>query len=459
MFNGSVWNGASFNGGSGGVRVLLASAILSVSAASYAEPLHIHEGVSGLQATAQIESAPRLAVRGSVDLLAQAVFENSWNQVRRPARTDTTFGASLEVERPIDLMLSVPDLLTRTYAETTGFAYREGLGDLSVTTGMSAWALVHSFYADGDGYSWFEAEGWTVRPGAAEIEAQAVLDSVATRIHQAKIDAPIQGFMEADAEVYAGGIAVADIRSWFHAEPHLNGIQIGDSIGLASATMTASGDRIAGGLVDARVKGEFDGDPLPGRSVGQFYLDVSSDLFASWWAYTSEQADIRAGATLESQGSRIQHGEVDAVVSAELAAEWSRIVEPRERIVAASAVLEARPWGIRPSRSEGQSIGVFEVDGRVAERGSAVLDARMVFQASARIAERGTTNGTASALMEVRGTRVPFGYATFDAVGSIIRSRLSVNLTTPAPDNRRMEIAFEDRTMRIPFEDRTMVVS
>ena len=456
MFNGSAFNSTAYNSGASRVRVLMASAILSASMSSVAEPLHAHAGVAEGNGSSAMEVGGRLAIRASADGATGSLVEGlSWAKRAAGIVSDPT--AYLFADRPQDLASATLRSEAWLLPEETVFRFGDIEGE--VTTSFSVNEVVHRFFSDIYAGSELAVWGVVTRYGHSDVRVDAVLDAMATRIQRASATGAVVATADMDGDIYAGGITDFYLSSELFAEAHVNGIQPGYTVLSVSADAQSDGDRLAGAFTDATVLAHLEAEPIPGRGADVNDGIVSASLKAVWWTYTQETADIGTNAQIMALPTKTHAAQTDITVNAEGEAIWTIIVEPRERIVASTARLEATPWRIRRAYSDGGVVGTFEEDGRVALRGTAVLDIQATIEVGGRLAQRGDTESSVTADLYAEPLRVVHCTADMSAVASVIRSRLSVNITHPAPDHRQMIVPFDGRAMRIPYENRTMVVS
>ncbi|MGM0858660.1 MAG: hypothetical protein ACQEW0_16505 [Pseudomonadota bacterium] len=398
MFNGSRFNGAAYNAGSSSVRVLLASAVLAVSSTGNAEPLRTQYGNTDAPVEAAIH-APR------------AVAERAASTLIYPS-------ATFDVSRPWDL--ATAEMLAVGELDPEHLVIRAGVASMEAKAVFGADAIRYAFFSDLIATAQFAPiRGRGIRPGIADIQAAAIIDALATREQPGNSALSVTASASFDGDVYAGGITTFEPYSDLFAEPHLNGIQPGWSQLEVIAALEANGDRMAGGIVDGQVETLFEAAALPGRGAQANEGLVTAELTAVWWTFNYETATLSAHASIEATPTHTVAVRSRLDAKASITAPWSLIVEPRESIVMSKATLTAAPWRIRPVRV---SVGV---------------------------------TGTAYAFPY----RTSYHDVTFDGIGSVIRNRLSVNITNPAPEHRQMVVPFEDRAMLIPYENRTMEVS
>ncbi|MDQ7731622.1 hypothetical protein QT231_02860 [Halomonas sp. SpR1] len=456
MFNGSAFNSTAYNSGATRVRVLMASAILSASMSSVAEPLHAHAGVAEGNGSSAMEVGGRLAIRASADGATASLVEGlSW--AKRAAGVVSYPTAYLFADRPRDLasaFLSSEVLFLPEEAVS-----RFGGVDGEVTTAFDVHEVVHRFFSDSYADAELTAWGVVTRYGHSAVPVDAVLDALATRIQRASVSGAILATADLDGDIYAGGITDFYVSGELFAEAHINGIQPGYTLLSVTAHAQSDGDRLAGAFTDAEVAARLTAESIPGRGAEVNDGIVSASLEAVWWTYTQETADIAANAHITALPTRTHAAQAAITANAEGEAIWTIIVEPRERIVASTARLEATPWRIRRAYSDGGVVGTFEEDGRVALRGTALLDIQATLDVGGRLALRGDTDSSVTADLYAEPVRIVHCIADMSSTASVIRSRLSVNITNPAPEYRQMVVPEDQRTMRIPYEHRTMVVS
>lgn len=436
MFNGSAFNSSAYNGSKRSVRVLMASAILSASMSSAAEPLHTHAGVADGVSAAVMSVDGRLAIRAEADALTGCKLTGlSWAKRAGGAVSYPT--AYFSADRPCDL--STASLSSQASLLPDETVFRFGGADGIALTSLDVNEVVHRFYSDISPEFTLTVSGVVTRYGASDIRPNAVLEPVATRIHRASSASVAVATSSINGDTYAGGIASLLGSSNLFAEAHVNGIQPGYALLSVSADAQINGDRLAGAFADAEVVARLEGESMPGRGAEVNDALVSSSLSAVWWTFTQETANVLASAHITAIPTQTHASSAEITASADLEAVWSIIVEPRERIIASTTRLEAAPWRIRHARMAADVAGNFEEDGRVAFRGDTQSD---VF-----------------ACLHAQPWRIVFSGADMSAAASVIRSRLSVNITNPAPEHRQMTVPVDDRAMRISYENRTMVVS
>lgn len=456
MFNGSAFNSTAYNSGASRVRVLMASAILSASMSSVAEPLHAHAGVAAGNSSSAMEVGGRLAIRASAEGATTSLVEGlPWAKRAAGIVSDPT--AYLFADRPQDLASSTLDSEASLLPDESLFRF--GVADGVVSTSFGVNEVVHRFFSDGYADAELTAWGVVTRYGYSSTQVDAVLDALATRIQRASASGAIVASANMDGGIYAGGITDFYVSSELFAEAHVNGIQPGYAALSVSVDAQSDGDRLAGAFTDATVLAHLEAEPIPGRGAEVNDGIVSASLTAVWWTYTQETAGIAANAYISALPTRTHAAQAAITANAEGEAIWTIIVEPRERIVASTARLEATPWRIRRAYSDGEAMGTFEEDGRVALRGTALLDIHSTLEVGGRLALRGDTDSSVTANLYAEPVRIVHCTADMSSTASVIRSRLSVNITNPAPDHRHMVVPFDDRAMRIPYENRTMVVS
>ncbi len=456
MFNGSAFNSAAYNNGASRVRVLMASAILSASMSTSAEPLHFHAGVADATCSSALEIGGRLAIRASADGSTNSAIEAlPWAKRAAGIVGDPT--AHFFADRPRDLARAI----FSSEAELTPVETVFRFGDINggVITAFDVKEVVHRFFSDIYPQTDFTASAVVTRYGHSDVGANAVFDPLATRIQHARATGLIAATSSIDGDMVAGGTAHLINDCGLFAEAHLNGIQPGYALLSAISTADINGDRLAGAFVDGEVVAVFEAESIPGRGADVNDAKVSASLEAVWWTFTQENADIIANAQIEIMATKTHAAQADISASSEGEAIWSIIVEPRERIVASTARLEATPWRIRPAHADGSVTGTFIEDGRVALRGTASLGVRATLTVGSRLALRGETDSHATSELHAQAWRIVFSGADMNAVASVIRSRLSVNITNPAPEHRQMLVPNENRAMQVPYENRTMVVS
>ncbi|GEK46555.1 hypothetical protein HPA02_08380 [Bisbaumannia pacifica] len=398
MLNGSRFNGAAYSAGSGGVRVLLASAVLAVSATGAAEPLRTQHG--GTNAPVQ---ASFYGPRAVADRAAAAIGYPT---------------ATFDVYRPWDL--AAAELMASANLAPDHLVLRAGLSEPLSSASLSAEAIRYAFFSSLQAEAAFDpVQAWGIRPGVAGIAVTAEGEVRATREHPGDTSLSVSAVAEFNGDVYAGGITTFEPGASLFAEAHLNGIQPGYAALAPDISLGVSGDRLAGGRVDGGVDSWFEASALPGRGTLVDEGLVTAELTAVWWAFNYETATITASAALTASPTRIAAGAGLMDVSATARSQWSLIIEPRKSMVGASASLSATAWRIRPTSADA------------------------------------TVVGGASAY----GNRITHSGAVMEGVGSVIRNRLSVNLTNPAPPNRQMTVPQEDRVMVVPADNRTMVVT
>ncbi len=417
MFNAWPLNGAGLNSGSSGVRVLLASAVFAASASA--------------------DCMPTKTVFKAADFDGFTILEAPRAVAQRAARSVGFPTAQFDPARPYDLLTLELSAHCLAYAEP--LVYRmtgmEAIGHAA----MGASAIRYAFFSTMESTaSMPRVEGWAVRPGFADSPVTAEWDVLATRRHPGFVEGLVLGSASFDGDVFAGGITHFDLAASLFAEPHLNGIQPGWSVIEPEACLDSHGDRWAGGCADGEVFAEFTPEPLPGRGVAPTHMHVEASMWATWWTYIPENADLQARAAVDALASQIHATEADAHVSASIEAYWSRIVEPRERIVMATATLGADGHRIRPGYVDGSVQSWAEEDGRLVIHGVAT--------------------GFAHATLVASPQRIVFSGAEPGAAAHLTNTRASVNLLNPAPEWRWMIVPEEDRTMVVPFENRTMVV-
>lgn len=456
MLNGSAFNSTAYNNGGSRVRVLMASAILSASMSSVAEPLHVHAGVAEGSGSAAMEIGGRLAIRASADGATTSSIEGlSWAKRAAGIVSDPT--AYLFADRPQDLASATLSSEAWLLPEETVFRFGDIEGE--VTTAFSVNEVVHRFFSDIYADSELTAWGVVTRYGHSDVQVDAVLDALATRIQRASATGAIVATADMDGDIYAGGITDFYVSAELFAEAHVNGIQPGYALLTVDADAQSDGDRLAGAFADANVLARFEAESIPGRGAEVNDGIVTASLDAVWWTFTQETADVEANAQITANPTKTHAAESDITVTANGEAIWAIIVEPRERIVASTARLEATPWRIRRAHSDGGVTGTFEEDGRIALRGTASLDIQATLEVGGRLALRADAASSVTADLHAEPWRIIQSAADMDAVASVIRSRLSVNITNPAPEHRQMVVPVDDRSMRIPYENRTMVVS
>lgn len=419
VFSGA-FNSAAFGERARGFRVLFASAVLSASSVAEAEPWRITPAAA--DAVGQTEAVPPYAWArraGNARIFPLAVFDRT---------------------RPWDLLTG--EFVGRSAFDPEHLVTRAGLADglVSLTFDRPD-PLVFAFYSDLYATAEMEPVDTRVRrPGVAGLGASAGLEVEAFRIRPGRARPMIEAGADAEAFRVAGGIAELVVPTYLFAEGHLNGIQPGWSQLHVRTDLEGDGTRLAGGAVLASVTGLWGGDPIPGRGAEVDEGRVTAEFAAVWWAFTYERVTLTAEASGEASASQIHSATAEMLQgSAMVTAQWSRIVEPRERIVAASATAHAEPWRITPARVDMRVLGSADEDGRIALRALAggEITARLL--------------GAPWRIRRVEAE--PVGIASF------LRSRASVNLTNDAPAWRNLVVPEENRVLVIPYENRTMVVS
>jgi len=414
-----AFNSAAFGEGARGVRVLFASAVLATSATAEAEPWRI--------TPASAEPTGRAEVVAPYAVANRAASAHGYPL------------ASFEPGRPWDLMTG--ELAGQTVFDPEHLVIRGGVADLLVTQAFDEIdAIRYAFFANLDAAAHMEPVlGLGFRPGAASPMVAATLDVVATRTQPGRTDGRIT------AEVAAGGYRIADGAGELHevadlfVEGHLNGVQPGWSQLSAITTASVDAERWAGGSAFQESSATFSAEPEPGRGAAVNEGYVTAEFTAVWWSFTYETATAEVRASLSATASQIHAVEAEMLVDTTGFALWSRIVEPRERIVAASATARAEPWRITPARADMRVLGTADEDGRIAIRAEA--------------------DGTVQADLLSEALRIKTAEAWPIGIASVIRSRASVNITNPAPLQRQMLVPAEDRALIVPFDNRTMVVS
>lgn len=397
MFNGSRFNGAAYNAGSGGVRVLLASAVLAVSSTGNAEPLRTQYGATDAPVQAGIYEPRAVADRAaSTAIYPTAIFD---------------------VSRPWDL--ATAEMWATGSLDPEHLVIRAGVAGIEAKAVLGADAIRYAFFSDMQASAQIDpVQAWGIRPGVAEIQVNATGEIFATRERPGSSGLLATATASFDGDIFAGGITDFVPYSAFFAEPHLNGIQPGWSALDVVTRLTVGGDRMAGGNTDGLVASWFDASALPGRGAQVNEGIVTAELTAVWWAFNYEKLTLTTQSTLTANPTRTSAGVSTLDAEAFVTAPWSLIVEPRKTLVVSGASLTATPWRIRP------------------------------------VAADASVEGTAYAY----ANRIYYLSVTFDGVGSVVRNRLSVNLTNPAPPARQMVVPFEARAMVVPAENRTMVV-
>ena len=438
MFNAWPLNGAGLNAGSSGVRVLFASAVLVASGAVSAEPTR--------------------TVMGSMDLVGQAIGEVTRADARRRARAEGFITAGMDVDRPYDLLWLTLD--GRCQLEPEHLVTRFGAADARVRSWFDRTAIVHRFFALMEGAASMDpADGWAIRPGHSALGVGAEFEPYATRIQRGWASALVVGSFEANDAVFAGGVTWFEGSAALRAGANVNGVHESASIMEARCEVAADGDRRAGGRADGVVLGEFvDLEAEPGRGVAPTTFPVTASMAAVWWTFVHEEAEFPAGATIVSAPHRVRPGQAVLDSRAEGEAHWSRIVEPRERIVMATAVLEGTPLRRRHSRVDATARSWFEGDGRIVIRGAVDAQTSGSLTVYERLAHRGQAESVVVAVLEPTPWRIAHAHAVMDGYSELIRVQASVNLLNPAPEWRRMIVPKESRAMVVPYENRTMVV-
>lgn len=398
MFNGSRFNGVAFNAGSGGVRVLLASAVLAASATGSAEPLRTHHGKIDAPVTATIQK-PR------------AIADRAGEAIGYPS-------ATFEPGRPWDLAGS--SLLGSSRLEPDHLVTRAGVSLLDGNSFFSAEAIRYAFFSSMSADAVFDPlHALAFRYGVADVDITASGEINATREHPGRSSLAVRATASADADIYAGGITRFDPYVELFAEAHLNGVQPGYTSIDVLSSLEVNETRVAGAAVDGLVTSAFTAKALPGRGATVDAGYVTATLSASWWAYNYEEGEFNASSELSLTPHIIAAGRADMEVKAPARAQWSLIIEPKQIMSVSSATLESTPWRIRH----------FAADARV------------------------------FSYMKAVPFRILSLDVAIDGTARLTRARLSVNLTDPAPEQRQMPIPAGDRGMVVTYEDRTMVVT
>lgn len=398
MFNGSRFNGVAYNAGSGGVRVLLASAVLAASTHAIAEPLRTQYGNTDAPVTASIHKPMAIADRAAAAIgYPQAFFEPG---------------------RPWDLAES--GFFSESSLEPRHLVTRAGVSLMDAASFLSAESIRYAFFSDLSAQAGFDPIiAWGIRHGDTDIQATSGVEATATKEHPGRSSLHVSAIASFDADIFAGGITKLDPWSHLFAEAHLNGKQPGYSAIDVLSSLDAYGDRVAGAQVNGLVQSDFYAQPLPGRGAVVNPGTVTASLKAVWWAFSYESADLEASAELSASPMVIAAGRAELIAAALTEARWSLIVEPKQTLAVSAASLTATPWRIR----------------------SVLADALVTVGMSAE------------------ANRVYRLDVALSAEARITRSRLSVNLTDPAPEQRQMTITDAERSMVAPYENRTMVVT
>lgn len=419
MLNASGFNSATYNGRAVGARVLLASAVMAAGVAAEAEPLRIAAGAADQQGVTHIVEPRAIAnYAGRMTGYPQAIFEPS---------------------RPWDLMTAGWE--GNAYLEPSDWVLRGGLADLDVQALLSAQDVVHRFF------SFLEAES-AVDPVPSRVDRPARADMLVTaefggeprNWHQGEVDTVITASIDPiESTIYAGPRTEFSLLVDLFAEAHVNDVQPGWSDMAVTTSMEVDEFRLAGGRVEATVHAAFQLRTIPGRAVSLEEGHVRATLEAVWFAFVHEFADMTGQTSMEATAHQVHASEADMQATASGEPTWSRIVEPRKVWSLADATLTADGWNITPAAADMRVRSWAEEDGRVALRG--ITDAAVL------------------ATLRAKPSRIIFSELELQGVGSVIRSRPSVNITNPAPPERYMVVPEADRVMVVPEDNRVMVVS
>ena len=450
MFNSWSLNSAGLNSGSSGVRVLFASAVLASSASAECTPIRTTHATANVFDGLTVQDNPRA-------------------DAQRAARSVGYTTTYFEVDRPLDLILSTEVMTSHCTASVEPVVYRMGTTDIVGTAEISAWALRFDLFATMEiSATMPKVEARVFRFGSAEFSVISDWEVDKHKEYRGNIVGKISATAEFRAQVIARGLVNFDSNNSLFAEGHLNGIQPGWATKIVNATLDVEGEKHALGYVDAEVFGDFEATPLPGRGVAPTTMYSSATLDASCWVYVNETAEFKTQTTIDNKPTRTHAGRVDATAGVSILAAWSRIVEPQESIVLATATLDAEAHRIRPGSVDSSVYSWMEPDGRLAIQADAIGDvtakiettdirfgiqAQSVMDTVAAIEEDGRLLLHAKAQMiigadlEATPWRHINSEANLDGFSHLTRSRASVNILNPAPEWRRMIVPYENRTM------------
>ena len=423
MFNAWRFNGATFAGSAGGVRVLFAAstfaALAAVSAAAGAD----RPGASALDGWAGVEPTVTTYREGSAHGHVLATFEPG---------------------RPWDLVGA--DLAGLTGAEADGFRIGAGVAYLDATAALEPSEVVYNTTAMLEVSASAVADGYTIADGAASFGIEADLYADPWRIRHARSDGLAPAGFTAEAFAYRGGFNYFDGRTDADAYSVVNGVHESYPEITAHASMSVDGTREARSPVEADVRGHFLPSPVPWLG-SQVEGAVTAGMFATWWAYrqfqltlprdevvtatnapwgfntavfggSSQQVFTRVrAASMDATGHRRAAGAVLMDARAEAAPVWSRWVEPSLVFAESISFADLAPWRIRPETADHRALGD----------------------------------------LEAVAWKVSFRESAFDARAAV-EPRAFVNFTNDAPDWRSMTVPAERRAMVVPYENRMMVV-
>lgn len=394
MFNAWRFNGATFAGSAGGVRVLFAAstfaALATVSAAAVAD----RAGASALDGWAGIEPTVTTYRAGGAHGHVLATFEPG---------------------RPWDLVGS--DLAGLTGAEADGFRIGAGVAYLDATAGLEPFEVIYNTSATLDAHTSAAADGYTIADGAASFGIEADLYADPWPIRNAWADALAPAGIAAEAFVYRDGTSDLSAHSDSDVYALINGVHESYPQITAHASMSVDGTREARSPVEADVQAVFHAEPVPWLG-SQVQGAATAEMFATWWTYILTYAQVEAGGSAIDASPHVIHGaatQMDGQATGE--ATWSRRVSPSLIFAESIAFADIVAWRVRPETADLRVVGAFDL----------------------------------------LAYRISFRESTFDARAAV-EPRAFVNFTHDAPDWRSMTVPAERRAMVVPYENRMMVV-
>lgn len=420
MFNAAPFNGAGFNAGSGGVRVIFAAALLA--------------------------AAGTVAADGTKMQMSQAGFLSTWDSgslyaaSRKRASGVNAVTAWFEVGHPRDLR-GAREFEVAASFEPAYSVSRAGATDMQVAWSTQKPIPIQTFETFGEFLSVaaLEAHFGIRHAGFANQVVTAVFEPLPHVRHGGAADgvalSTASGFMNVAYNGRADFIGVSQLYN----SGSRNGEQEGYSVITARALLEPGGERGIRGLVNAGVAATWTlAEPDPGRGNAPSYGDVTATFLVESGAFLG--VGIQAvGTTRFEVDHTVNHaGRVEFLPEGRMGPVWRRV-----RTAEALDV---------PARATFDATGKYRYAARVASNVAATMDEgewRLAFQGVSDL--RGVTE------LELNVWVIKGGFAEMLGGGSVLMNRVSINATQAASGGRGMIVAFEDRALLVPFENRTMV--